>query len=133
DAAVKFLPGDAAAVVLAGDEAALQVAREPVGAVGRLLEHAGALPWRVFDAAVVVDVAEQEVAALLPPQRPLGRPEVAAKSGGEFLDRLRLVDDLFERGIELLDALGRLRPRAEAAAQGEPAGRARQFQHVPAC
>ena len=38
EAAVELQPGDAAAVVLAGDEPALQVAGQTVGAVGRLRE-----------------------------------------------------------------------------------------------
>ena len=78
DAAVGLGAGHAAAVVLAGDEAALQVAGEAVGAVGGLVVDAGAFTRHVLNAPVVVDVAKQQVAAVGPPHRPLGRAVVAA-------------------------------------------------------
>jgi hypothetical protein len=43
-----------------------------------------------------VDVAEQEVAALLPPQRSLGRALRPAEAIGEVLDRLRGRNELLE-------------------------------------
>jgi hypothetical protein len=65
-----------------------------------------------------VDVGEQKIAALLPPQRTLRRPERAAEAGRELLDRLVHGNDLVELGRELLDARLRLRRRpAHAAAQ----------------
>src|SRR5262245_35820481 len=107
----------------------LQVAGEAVGAVGRLLEQRDALAGRVLHAPVVVDIAEQEIAALLPPNRPFSRPEIAAKAGGERLERLRRRDDLVEFGRELLDLPCRsLRERTTR--QRKPAGRARCLQEM---
>jgi hypothetical protein len=77
-------PADA----LARDEAALDVAGEPVGPVCRLLELHRCLAGRVFHAPVSVNVAEQEVAALLPPHRTFGRAAVAADTVGQLIDRL---------------------------------------------
>jgi hypothetical protein len=118
--------------VLARKQPALEIAGQAVGAVGRLEVDGGALlSGHVFHAAVVVDVGEQEVTALLPPQRPLRRPERAAESGGQLLDRLARRDDLVELGRELLDALVRLR-RCARARPGRSAGGRGHRQHVPA-
>ena len=73
DAAVEFLPRDPPGVVLAGDQPALKVAGQPVGPVGRFLEQRHALAGLVFHPLVVVDVAEQQIAAFLPPERSFGR------------------------------------------------------------
>jgi hypothetical protein len=73
DAAVVLLASDAAGFVFAGQQPALQVAGEAIGLVGVLLEYGDALAGRVFHAFAGVDVAEQQIAALLPPQRPFGR------------------------------------------------------------
>ncbi len=59
EAAIELAPRDAPCLVLAGEQATLEVAREPVGPVGRLEDHGHALPRRVLDAPVVVDVVEQ--------------------------------------------------------------------------
>src|SRR5262249_23589831 len=69
DAAVRFLPRHAPALSLAGNDPALEIAGEAVGLVGVLLEHADALPRRVFHPLAGVDVAEQQIAAFLPPHR----------------------------------------------------------------
>src|SRR5882724_3282308 len=89
--------------MLGREQTPLQIAGETVRPVGWLLEHADALAGGVLHAPVVVDVAEQKIAALLPPHRPFGRPEIAAETGGELLDRLRRCDDLVKLGRELLD------------------------------
>jgi hypothetical protein len=68
----------AAAGALARDEAAPDVARKPVGPVGRLLGLLRCLAGRVLRAPVAIDVGEQEAAALRPPQRTLGRAVLAA-------------------------------------------------------
>src|SRR6202011_653252 len=73
DAAVKLLPSDPTTVVLASDQPALEVAGQTVGAVRRFLEQRSAFARLVLHPPVVVDVAEQQVAALLPPQRPFRR------------------------------------------------------------
>ncbi len=78
EAAVELAARDAAGVVLAGHEPALQVAREAVGAIGRLEIDGNAFTWREFQSAAAVDVVEQQVAALLPPQRSFRRAEIAA-------------------------------------------------------
>jgi hypothetical protein len=75
--------------VLAGDESSLQVAGQAVGAIGRFEKQRNAASRLVLHATVVVDVAEQEVAALLPPQRSLGRALRPAEAIGKVLDRLR--------------------------------------------
>ena len=75
-AAVVLRAGDAPATVLAGDEAALAVARVAVGEGGGLAEVADRsrllLP---LQDAVVREVAAQQVAAVAEPDRPLGPAE----------------------------------------------------------
>src|SRR5262249_60124048 len=83
DGAVIFGAGDAARIVLAGDEAALAVAGVAVGVVRRFSEHADAagLLLPAHD-AVVGNVAPQQVAAVAEPHRPLA----PAHAGGPPLD-----------------------------------------------
>src|SRR5262249_22190429 len=88
-AAVELLPRDAPAVVLARDQATLQISRQPVGAVRRLLMERDALTRRELHALVVVDVAEEEIATFLPPERALRGALRAAESIGQMLDGLR--------------------------------------------
>jgi hypothetical protein len=52
----------------------------------------------VNGADVVVDVAEQEIPALLPPERPLRWAERTAEAVGEMLDCLRRRQDLLQLG-----------------------------------
>src|SRR6516165_968184 len=108
DAAVELLAGDAARIVLAGDEPSLQVAGQAIGAIGRLQQQRHAFARLVFHAPVVVDIAEHQMAAFAPPQRPFGRPLRAAKPVGQVVDRLRRRDDPVQLGSERLDPLGRL-------------------------
>src|SRR6202030_3943773 len=63
DAAVKLLPSDPTAVVLASDRPALEVAGQSVRPVRRFLEQRHAFARLVLHAPVVVDVAEQYIAA----------------------------------------------------------------------
>src|SRR4029077_18542347 len=98
--------------VLAGDQPPLQVARQSIGAVGRLQQQRDTLAGLVLHAAVVVDVAEHEMAAFAPPQWPLGWALRAAKAVGQILDRLRERDDPLQFGSQLLDPLRRLRHSA---------------------
>jgi hypothetical protein len=80
-----------------------------------------------------MNIAEQEVAAFLPPQRPLGRSKRAAKAVGQFIDRRGRGDDLVELWSELFDPLGHLRRcAADTAAHGNAARGDRHGQHVPA-
>src|SRR5438105_7313286 len=67
---------------------------------------------------VVVDVTEQEVAALLPPQRSLSWALRPAEAVGEVLDWLRGRNDLLELRRELLDAR-----RQVIVGHGEPSHR----------
>src|SRR5262249_1325594 len=130
EAAVELAARDAARIMLTGDEPPLQVAGEPVGAIGRLVIDGDAFTGRIFMPAAGVDVAGQKVAAFLPPYRPFRRAEIAAIARGELLDRLRLVDDRVERGIEPFNPLA-LRPRAlRAANQRNAAGG--KLQHMAA-
>jgi hypothetical protein len=79
------------------------------------------------------DIAEQQVAALLPPDRTFGGPELAAEPIGQFLDRLGHRDDLLELRRELIDPLGVLRPAgAQTANRGECGGRSGRAQYLPA-
>src|SRR5262249_5845812 len=78
ETAVELAPRHASSVVLTCEEPPLQIAREPVRAVGRLEIDGHAIARRVFHAPIVVDIGEQEVAALLPPERPLGGAHPAA-------------------------------------------------------
>jgi hypothetical protein len=86
DGAVVLFTDHATAGAFAGDEAALDVAREPVSPVGRLLEFHRPLTGRVFHAPVAIDVTEQQVTALLPPNRTFGRAVVAADAVGKLID-----------------------------------------------
>ena len=105
----------------------------PLAWLVELLEDGDALPRRVFHAPVVADIAEQQVAALLPPDRPFGGSELAAQAGGQFPDRLRGVDDRVQAWIKPLDPLARLgRRSSKAACDREAARRRRHCQHVPA-
>src|SRR5882724_5980329 len=107
--------------MLGREQTPLQIAGETVRPVGWLLEHADALAGRVFHAPVAMDVAEQKIAALLPPHRPFGRPEIAAEARGKLLDRLGGRDDLVKLRRELLD-LPRRRLRERAACECKPPG-----------
>src|SRR5215468_5004720 len=114
----------AAAGSLARDQAALDVAREPVSPVGRFLEFDRPLTGRVFHSPVAVDVAEQKVAALLPPHRTFSRAVVAANAVGKLVDRLAGADDPVKFGLGLFDlfhALSGCDP-AEAGAEGSATG-----------
>ena len=130
DAAVGLFAGDPPRQALAGDQPALGIAGQAVGAVGLLLGDGGALPRRVLDAAVFPDRAEQEIAALLPPHRAFG-VAAAAETGRQLQDRLRGGNDLVEFRLERVDPLGRLGPGGAAIAEGE-AARRRHRQHAPA-
>ena len=133
ETAVELAPRHPPGVVLAREQPALQIAREPVGAIARLEVHGRRLPRHVLHPAAVVDVGEQQEAALLPPQRPLGRPERPAETGGEFLDRLVGRDDLVQLGRKLLDARARLRDgAADTATQGNAARGRGHRQHASA-
>ena len=83
--AVGVLACDAARAMFAGQQPAFQVAGESVGVVGGLLEEGDALIGRPFHAPVVVDVAEQQVAAIAPPEWAFGWASVASEAGTEFL------------------------------------------------
>src|SRR5262249_16437743 len=110
----------------------MQIAREPVRAVGRLEIDGHALARRVLHAPVIVDVGEQEVAALLPPEWPLGGSQRAAEAGCQFLDRLVHGNDLVELRRKPIDAWLhlrlRLRPRTACAACRQAGDRAGHLQ-----
>jgi hypothetical protein len=76
-----------------------------------VLEHGDALARRVFHPLAGIDVAEQEIAAFLPPQRPFGRSERPAEALAELEDRLGRGDDSVEFRRKFLDSLGGLRRR----------------------
>ena len=109
-AAVGFLAGYAAPVVFGGEQAALGVAGQAVGAVGGFAEQRQALGVGPFHPPVVMNVAEQQIAAFLPPDRPLGRTQFAAEAAGQFVDGLRWGNDPLQGGVVRYD--GHKSPRA---------------------
>ncbi len=125
-----FFPHDPARRRLAGYQPALHVAGDPVGSVGIFFEHRQRLPGRIFP-TLVVGAAKQQIAALLPPQRPLDIGD-AAEVGGQVHDRFRGGDDLVQRRIEPVDPFGGLCCGvAVATANGETSSRRRHRQHAP--
>ena len=133
DAAVGLGAGDAARQMLGRDDAALQIAGEAVGLVGLLHRDGDALTRRVFHPPRGIDVVEEQVAAFLPPERPLGRTDIAAEALRQFDDRLSGVQDAGELRRHRLDAASGLRARrAEPAHEQEAAGGGRHFQHLSA-
>ena len=74
--------------------------------MGIFLEHHHALARCIFHPLAGVDVAEQQVAAFLPPQRPFGRTERTSEAARDLADRLGGRDDLVQRGIQSVDAWG---------------------------
>src|SRR6266478_6048512 len=97
----------------------------PVSPVGRLLEFHRPLTGRVFHSPVAIDVAEQKVGALLPPQRAFSRAVVAADAVGKLTDWLAGADDLVKFRLELFDPFHTLCgcDTAEAGAEGGATGR----------
>src|SRR5262249_6212079 len=89
-----------------------------------------------------IDVAEQQVAAFLPPQRPFGRTKRTSESARDLADRLGGGNDLVQRGIEPVDARGEhhfgrkrrtlLRQGCAETACGSAARGGREGQQVPA-
>jgi hypothetical protein len=83
ETAVELAPRHPPGVVLAREQPALLIARQPVGAIARLEIHGRApAPACASSRRLLWNVGEQQEAALLPPQRPLGRPERPAETGG---------------------------------------------------
>src|SRR5262245_24964918 len=66
---------DASSIVLTCQQPALKVTRQPVGPIGALELQRHALAWSVSVASTVMDVAEQKIATLLPPDGALGGTE----------------------------------------------------------
>src|SRR5262249_20408395 len=108
---------------------ALEVARQAIGAVGGLLEHAHALAGRVFHSPVVVNVAEEEIAYFLPPDWSFGGAEVAAEARGNLLDRLRGGNDFLQVRCQLLDPTPLCLGNAAAAGERQRGGCACKFQN----
>src|SRR3984893_14506772 len=96
--------------MLAGDQPSLQVAGQTIGSVRRFKEHRHPSPRFVFHSPVVVDVAEQQVATFLPPNRPFGWAERAAETVGEMLDWVGCGNDLVQLGRQFLDPRSVLSP-----------------------
>ena len=101
--AVVFPAADAAAVVFGGDEASLGVAGESVVAVDGFGVHGDAGAGGVAHSAVVVDVAEQEVAAVVPPEGAFGGALGAAETGAVFGDGGVGVNDGVQGGGKFFD------------------------------
>ena len=133
DAAVGLGAGDTARQMLGRDDAALQIAGETVGLVGLLHRDGNALTRREFHAARGIDVVEEQVAAFLPPDRSLGRTNIAAETLRQFDDRLSGVQDAGELRRYRFDAASGLRARrVEPTHEQKAAGGGRHFQHLAA-
>src|SRR5205823_11110192 len=105
------------------NEPALQVTGQTVRSVGRLLKQRYAGAGLVFHSPIIVDIAEQQIATFLPPQRPLGGSLAPAIAIGEIFDALRGRDNALHFGRELLDTrrhgvVGHGRSSGRAAAAG---------------
>ena len=98
DAAVGFLAGNPAGIVLAGQQAAAGVAGKAVGPVGWFHEETDAVGGSPLHAAAVVDVAEEQVTALVPPQGALCGTHGAAVAVTQFGDGGIGGDDVCEIG-----------------------------------
>ena len=96
------LAADHAGSAVASDQPALHVPGQAVGVVGRLFVHGHRPIGGPLHAPVVADVAEQQVAPLLPPQGSFSGPVVVAESGGQLVDGLALGHDAFQFGRDLL-------------------------------
>src|SRR5262249_43335551 len=91
--------GDAARIVLAGDEPAFAVARVAVGVVGGIAEDADmAVVFGPAHDAIVGDVAPEEVAAVAD----IDRTFAPAKTGGDALDAG--IADFLEARVQRFDA-----------------------------
>src|SRR5262249_7504381 len=92
-----------------------------------------ALAGCVLHALAGVDIAEQKIPAFFPPHRSLDRSEWPAHAIRDGVDRLCGGDDLFQRLIELVDALGGLLSECAADAGCRKAtGGGGHRQHLPA-
>src|SRR5262249_37838980 len=90
--------------------------------VGRLLEHGDTLARHILHPSVVMNVAEQQITAFLPPDRSFSGSHRAAEAIGQLLDGLGRRDDLVQLWSELLDPLGRLGQYAtDATSHGQAA------------
>jgi hypothetical protein len=89
-----------------------------LAAVGVLARDGDALARRVFEAAILADLAEQEIATFLPPDRSLG---IATDAEARPSSRIGSVIEMMgvELGRQLLDAFGRLGLRGAQADDGK--------------
>ena len=97
---------DTPAVVLGCDQPALEVAGEAVVSIHRFSLNGYARSGGVAHAAVVVDVAEQQVSAVAPPEGALGWTFRAAEPGAVFFNGGVGVDYRVQGGGKLLNGHG---------------------------
>src|SRR6266446_8210850 len=103
DTTIRLNAGDTARVAFTGHQPPLPVAREAVGPIGGLLHHTDASAWGPSYASIVADIAQQEIPAFVPPQRPFGRTHVIAEAVGQFFHLLPWRHDAFQGRMMLLD------------------------------
>ena len=130
DAAVGLVPRHAPGQVLGGNQPALQVARHAVGLVGLLHRDGHPLARGVFDPSRGMDVVEEQVAPLGPPERAFGGADVAAVAGGQLADGLAGSDDAVQLRRHRLDPLCGLSPRRQHAGHGQATNGAGRPQEV---
>src|SRR5919106_4263785 len=87
-AAIRLSARYSTAVMLTGNQSALQVPGQAVGPVGRSVGHRHSSLTRPLHSTVIVNVAEQQIAPFPPPQRTLCRPLLTPKSLAQLLDFL---------------------------------------------
>jgi len=87
---------------MAHHEAALPVSGHAVGVGRSLLVDGDTLAWLPFHAPAGVYVAEEQVAAVFPPDWPLGRPARAAEAAGKLLRLLLAADYSLHRVSQYL-------------------------------
>ena len=80
--------------MFAGQQPALQIPGQAVGPIDALGKDGQPLAGGPLHPPVVMDVAEQQVIALLPPQRPLGRAVAAAAAAAQLPNFRIQVDDV---------------------------------------
>jgi hypothetical protein len=114
DTAIWLLAGHTPCEVFAGDEPALEVAGEPIGLVGGLLDQSDTHARRPLQPPIIANVTEQEIAAFLPSHWAFGRSTRATKAAGEFFGLLTHIDEtlepwtvLFNRHMSLLSSWNR--------------------------
>src|SRR5205807_8139751 len=104
----------ASRLMLARQEPAVEVASEAIGLVGWLLEQGNALSRRVLHPAAVMDIAKQQIAPFLPPQRSFDGSKRATHAISQLPDGLGNGNDPFQFRERIALCAWRVAPRRRA-------------------